>query len=1064
MKKLYTAMVLVLVLSGFQSMAQRTITGNVTSAEDKLPMIGVSVVVEGTKTGTSTNMDGNYSLTVDDKAKALTFSYVGMQKKFVPIGENLNINVVMSPDESSFKDVVVTAVAIKREQQSLGYSTTTVKSDDINRAADRSPIEALRGKVAGVNITSSNGDPGSSTRIVLRGGSSILGDNQALLVVDGVPIDNSNFGAGNDPNGNSDVLNNNFDAGNRGNDLNPQDIESITVLKGPAAAALYGARAANGALIITTKSGKKTADGGRKFKVSFNSNYTFSNILRLPEFQNEFGQGGEKLPDSRENFSWGPKFDGVVRPWGQAVDGKQRVKPYSALPNNVSQFFDLSKTYNNNVSIEGGNKSTSYYLSYNNISTTGVIPGTAYQRNLIRTNVTHNFSDKLSSTFTFNYTKTQGDYAIQGQGDFSVYNQVLQTPRDISLLELRDLTDSFNLPETYYGAYTLNPWFVLKNQEVKNNVDRFNTTASITYKPLKWLDILGRFGADIYTDTRTQKLAKYAFENQTFPYEYAGRYSQDIYRNNIFNSDIIISAGNTWDNGVTFSGLIGNNIFARSLKNTYASTAGLNIDGLYVLGNSQDRPITSNLMSERRLVGLYGELNFDYKKYVFLNFSFRNDWSSTLPVKKRSYFYPSVNAAFVLTELVKIDRKYLSYCKIRAGFAQVGSGGEDPYLLTNVYVENAIGDGYNESEVNSPYPNPSGDLAAAYTVSNNLRNPNLKPELVTSWEVGTELGFWEDKINIDFTYYQNRSKNLILVTAPVAPSSGYTSQVINAGIQSNKGVELGVRLVPVSLQNGFKWEVYGTFTKNDNKVVELPNGVDQIVLGGLSDMSIVARKGLPYGSFYALTAKRDPQGRVVVDPVTGQPLLADEAQILGSYQPNWMGSIGTALSYKGLRFSILFDTKQGGQIYSRTMDVQEFVGTSPNTLNNNREDFIVPNSVIEVSDGVYQPNTSVYAHHQDYWTVYNNADRGAHLISASFTKLREISLSYSFPAKWFKKTKFITGAEVRFFGNNVALWTPKSNTYIDPETSSYGAGNAQGFEFGTTPSLRNLGFGFKLDF
>ncbi|MFN8322507.1 MAG: SusC/RagA family TonB-linked outer membrane protein [Chitinophagales bacterium] len=1058
MKQMYKALVIVLVLLCQVAVAQRTITGTVISSNDRQPVIGANVVVEGTQTGSVTDVDGKFSINVTEQAKNLTISYVGMKKKVVPIGSSNEVNVSLEADLSNFDEVVVTAIAIKREQRSLGYSTTTVKSDDLNKAADRSPLEALRGKVSGVNITSANGDPGSSTRVVLRGGSSILGNNQALIVVDGVPIDNSSFAS-------DDVLNNNYDGGNRANDLNPQDIESITVLKGPAAAALYGQRAANGALIVTTKSGSKTAQEGRKFKVSYNSNFTFSNVLRLPKFQNEYGQGGGKLGDTRENFSWGPKFDGVVRPWGQVVDGKQKVKPYAALPNNVKEFFDLGKTFNNNISIEGGNKNTNYYLSFNNIKTNGVIPNTSYNRNSIRTNLTHNFSDKLSTTATFNYTKTQGDYAIQGQGDFSVYNQILQTPRDISLLELKDLTDSFNLPETYYGAYTINPWYALSKQSVTNNVDRFNSVTSLTYAPVEWLSMTGRFGADIYTDTRTQKLAKYSFGNQGGDFNYAGRYAEDIYRSNIYNSDIIISAGHTFKNGVTFGGLIGNNIFAKSLRTTSAATAGLNIEGLYTLGNSQDRPIISNTLLQRRLVGLFGEVNLDYKKYVFLNFSFRNDWSSTLPKGKNSYFYPSVNAAFVLTELVKIDPKILSYLKIRAGFAQAGSGGEDPYLLTNVFVENSIGDGYNESEVNSPYPSGgTGELAAAYTVSDNLRNPNLKPEKTTSWEIGTEIGFWNDRVNIDFTYYQAKSKDLILVTAPVAPSSGFTSQVINAGTSRNQGVELGLRLTPVVTASGFKWEVFGTFTKNNNKVLELPNGVDQITLGGLSDMAIVARKGEAYGSFYALTAQRDPQGRVVVDPVSGQPLLADEAQILGSYQPNWLGSLGTSLSYKGLKFSILFDTKQGGKIYSRTMDVQEFVGTSPNTLNNDREDFIVPNSVIETSPGVFVENTTVLANHQDYWTVYNNADRGAHLLSASFTKLREMSLSYSLPAKLLKKTKFITGVEVKFFGTNLALWTPKANTFIDPETSSYGAGNAQGFEFGTTPSLRNIGFGFKLDF
>jgi outer membrane receptor protein involved in Fe transport len=595
-------------------------------------------------------------------------------------------------------------------------------------------------------------------------------------------------------------------------------------------------------------------------------------------------------------------------------------------------------------------------------------------------------------------------------------------------------------------------------------VDRFNTTASLTYAPLKWLDITGRFGADVYTDSRFQKMAKYDFENQGSHFFNVGRYSEDIYRSNLYNSDIIISAGHTWENGVTFGGLIGNNLFAKAQRVSNAATAGLNIEGLYTLGNSVDRPVTKSALYERRIIGVYGELNFDYKKFIFLNVTMRNDWASTLPKDNNSFFYPAVNASFIFTEVVKVNPKILSYWKIRAGFAQAGSGGEDPYLLTNVFVETSIDDGYQDSEVNSPYPSGDGELAGAYTVSGNLKTGQLKPEKTTEWEVGTDISFWNDRVNLDFTYYQRFSKDLILTTAPVAPSSGFTSQVINAGRVSNKGVELGLRFVPVSLKNSFKWELFGTFTKNVNKVEELPEGVDQITLGGLSDLAIVAREGQPYGSFYGTTARRDPNGRIVVDATSGQPLLDDEPIILGSYQPDWIGSLGTALSFKGLRFSILFDTKQGGKIWSRTMDVSEFVGTSPNTLNNDREDFIVPNSVIEVSEGVFEENTTVKANHQDYWTIYNNADRGAHLLPATFTKLREISLSYSLPGKVLKKSKFISGIEIRVYGSNLALWTPKVNTFIDPETSSYGAGNAQGFEYQTTPSLRNIGFGFKLDF
>ncbi len=1063
MKQMYKALVLVFVLACNMAIAQRTITGTVTSAADKQPVIGANVVVDGSTTnGAVTDVDGKYSITVDETAKKLVISYVGMRKQTITLGASNQVDVVLEEDNSTFDDVVVTALAVKREKRELGYSTTTVKSEDLSKASQSSALSSLQGKVAGAQITNATGAPGGSTRVVLRGGSSFTGDNNALIVVDGVPIDNSYYGVGDDLNGQADVLNNQYDAGNRGNDINPQDIESVTVLKGASAVALYGQRGANGAVLITTKKGalSSTDKPGKKFKVSFSTQTSFTRPLKLAERQTEFGQGGEKAMDLRENFNWGPKLDGTLKPWGQEVDGEQRVKPYSALPNSLNNFFTTGKTYNNNLSISGANKGTNYYLSYNNYKYEGIFPGTGYMRNSIRTNISHDFGDKLSSLVTFNYVKTNGDMVSQGQSDASPYFQLLNIPIDIPIAELKDLDNKFNKPETYFGAYYQNPYWVLANNKTTNNVDRFTTNITLDYKPLKWLTFTGRFGSDVYSDSRYQKWRKYSFDNQGFAKDLPGRYSEDIYRTNVINADVIVRGQHTFKDKYSLNVFLGGNFYSNSIKNTFGQTAGLAIDNLYTFANSQDRPTLSNGVYKKAQTAVYFDASFGYDNFFFFGITGRNDWSSTLPSNNRSYFYPGVNTSLVLSELIKANPMALSYWKIRASFAQMGKDAE-PYALRNVFVSGVIGDGYDQSEIHSPFVSANGSNVTGYTMSNQLANPKLKPEISSTWEAGTEISFLKDRLSIDFTYYWKRTKNQI-ISVPAAPSSGYTSRIINAGLLQNQGVELSVRTVPVNMK-GVKWEIYGTFTKNFSKVIKVADNAKQIVIGGLSSMGIVIREGEPYGSFYSITSERDPNGNPVVNEATGVPIMTSSAKIVGNFQPKWLGSIGTTLTYKGLRFSTLFDARIGGVFYSGTRDLQKFVGSDPITLYNNREDFVVPNSVYLGGDGQYHPN-AVPVHYQDYWTNYISQDYAHNLVSASFVKLREISLSYSLPKKWMDKTKYISGIELSLFGNNVWMWTPKQNTYADPELNAYGAGNAQGFEFYNIPSVRSLGFGVKVDF
>lgn len=1067
MRKGLTVLFLLLISLSGQVMAQsRTVKGKVTAAEDGTPIIGATILAKGTNVGTVTNAEGVYTLNVPEGVDVLVVKFIGMKDTEAKIN-GATVNVVLGADVTTLTETVVTANAIRRDKRSLGYAAPIVKSDELTRGQSSSAINALAGKVAGVNITTTASAPGSSSRIVLRGGSSIAGNNQALLVVDGIPIDNSSVIGGGDSRST-------IDYGNRGNDINPDDIESISVLKGPAAAALYGSRASNGAVVITTKTGKKGA--GTKQEITYNTAATFSNILKLPDFQNEFGQGYLKGPDVHENFSWGAPFDGSMKPWGQAINGVQLEKPYVAQKDNVKKFFELGKAWQNNVSLSGGTEKSTYYLSLNALNSNGVMPGSddRYNKYGVRFNGSTELSNKFSTSIGVNYTKINSNMVQGGQGDGSVYNNVLQTPRDIPLQDMGDLSNPYysygnlldedgNAAYGYYGAYTDHPYWVLRNYKNKNDVDRVNGNFTVSYKPLAWLSIVERLGADVYSDRRRMSQPKYdlvPFDKVNYSRNAKsdpGTYAENTINLSEITHDLMVTAQHDFSKDFNASLLVGNNIRQRTMTTLDAATnvAGLVVPGLYSLSNSSGPVASDNFYSQRRLVGLYAELNLAYKSMLFLGATARNDWSSTLPSASRSFFYPSVNASFVFTELFKNSdfSRVLNYGKIRGAWASVGNDA-DPYQLLTYYRKTAIVGGF----ANTTFP--FGDLPG-FSMGNTIGNPNLKPERTDAFEVGTELNFLDNRIAVDFSYYQNRSKDQILA-APIAPATGFNFEVMNTGVIENKGVELAVRATPIRTSTGFIWEVFGTYTKNKNTVVSLLPGVDQVVIGGVGGMSIVAAVGKPYGTFYTRDFLRDEQGRMVINQESGLPEQTDVPTYLGSYNPKYMASWGTDLTFKGITLHALFETKQGGQFYSRTSDIMTFVGTTPRTVVNNRDPYVVPNTVIN-DGGTYKPNTDVETDWESFWTNQQAVPDAAHVIDASYIKLRELALSYRLPRTVLNRTPF-GDLTVGLFGNNLWLHTPKSNMFADPEVNSGGATNEQGFDFTAQPSLRNFGVNLKVSF
>lgn len=1025
------------------------------------PVVGATVRVANTAKGTVTDMNGIFKLNVEEGTR-LTISAIGMKTTTMEAQDGMSVRMVL--DRQSLRETVVTAQAVRREKASLGYSTATLNNDELNRGNNVSALSALSGKVSGVNVTNSTGGPGGSTRVVIRGEKSINGNNNALIVVDGIPLNNGNRLRTNSLK--------QVDFGNRGNDINPDDIESVSVLKGAAATALYGSEGANGAIMITTKSGKAKSKTG-KTEVGFSTGYTWSNVLKYPTFQNKFGQGDVHglYDDRRENFSWGLPFDNEIRPWGQIINGHQKVKPYAAVEDNVKDFFNTGKAWENNLSLSGGTEKSNFFVGFNSLNSNGVVPNTFVDRYSIRVNANHEFANNFFSSFNVNYINGESRVDQGGQGEGSVWNNVCQQPRDIPIKELEDLDNIFNSMNSvdstgarrygYYGAYTENPYWVAKYFDNRNRFDRLLGQTTIGWRISQNFTLSNRFGGEILSDRvylKSPKLNSTAFEElwSGSPKSFNGGYFESTDNFTSYFNDLILSM-NFQIEKLGINALLGNSISKR--RSNYLSseidpvTNGLIIEDYYNFDNASSKVASNNLLTQSSKVGLYGSVTFDIDKFFFLEFTGRNDWSSTLSFDNHSYFYPAVSASWLFSRHFSENcRKYFTYGKLRANVSSVGFDAAAYDNNNPGFVQTDINSGFGSNIF--PFNGVPG-----YTYQDRIGNPGLKPERQSGKEIGLDLSFFGDRLSMDVTLYSNIQRDQILAV-PTPASSGYTSRFINTGEIQNKGIELGLRVSPVKTSK-VRWDLFGTYTKNKNTVLSLADGVDRVILGGFSGMSIVAAVGKPFGTFYAIDLATDSQGRQIIDSATGNPLSTLAPNYLGSFQPKFMASWGTSLNFHGFTFNMLFDTKQGGYFYSRTKDILEFVGVTPSSIVNNREGYVWSNSVYEDANGNYVPNTTITTDPYTYYTAANVKAASQDLVKAGYIKLREISIGYRMPTKWFNKC-FIGSGMVSLYGNNLFIWTNAGNDYVDPEVNSGGATNEQGFDFSARPSLRN--YGFKVGF
>ncbi|WP_316802488.1 SusC/RagA family TonB-linked outer membrane protein [Pedobacter nototheniae] len=1039
MKKLLQSLFILMFVAITAIAQERTITGTVTSQDDRLPIPGVSVKVKGTQSGAVTDANGKYSVKVPSGSSVLEFTFIGYATHSRTITGSGVINVVLTSDAQSLNEVVVSAAGLTARKKELGNAQTTLKNDQLTQAKPTNIVAGLTGKVAGLNIqgVSSGVDP--NYRIILRGMRSITGNNQALIVVDNVIVPNT-------------VLSN----------LNPDDIEDLTVLNGASSAALYGSAASNGALIITTKRGKR---GGGGLDIKVTNTTTLEQVAFFPQLQKEFGSGSDNdlqiyLP--YENQQYGPRFDGIVRPIGRPLqDGSIQSVPYS-YTDGKNKFWDTGVTNVTDFSINSGSEKGSLYASGQYLTSTGTTPGDKYNRATVRIGGTQKISDKIDFNYSTYYAQNRNDKTTQTG---NIYNYLLNAPSQANLTDYSDWRNNpFANPNGYYNAYYNNPYFMADNYRQQIRKDYFIGSAEIKYKPLNWLDFTGRIGITTLNQSSKSYSDVFIYSDYTKSISGSSEYkNQDILGgvtdaanyNTTISSDFIAHAQkkvNDFKFDLTALAQLQN----KQYKTVSASVAGLVTPGLFNLSNSTNPPTAGEANYLYRSYGLTGKLDIAYKDYLFLTATGRNDWVSNLAPQNRSFFYPSVSLSFVATDAIQAlkDIKEIDFIKLRGGWSKVGQvnlGNANDFGA--YYLEPTFGQG-------SGYPyNGKGGL----TVGNTLISPSLKPEITQGFEAGIEYSLMKSRISGTATYFNTKTTNQTIPTG-ISNASGYSGYLTNTGKTSSKGIELALSVVPLRTED---WEITlgSTFTHYDNKVLEIGSGLTQLTLAAYGGSAgSYAVEGQPFPVIQGKTHVRDPQGRIIVDPITGYPSATDNISVLGQASaPDQLG-LNINVKYKGITLYASGEYRTGNIIYNSGGTTFDFSGAGINTIAYNRDRFVIPNSSY-LLNGQYVPNTNITVRDggPGYWTIAGprtGIDEN-YVTSAAFWKIREISLAWDIPKSFLMKSKVVKAAKISVQGRNLFIFLPKTNVYTDPEYSDGDAsssGNAIGLTgLNQTPPSRFYG-------
>ncbi|MFY0255238.1 SusC/RagA family TonB-linked outer membrane protein [Chitinophaga sp. 30R24] len=1051
--------------------------------ETNEPFPGATIVEKGTANGITSGPDGAFTLSVKEGA-ILVVTAVGYSVVEVKAADAGIIRLKAAVKQ--LQDIVVTAAGIARQKNSLGYAVSSVNSDKLAQKSEPDPVRALTGKVAGVNIQSAGGVAGGGTNITIRGNSSLNGNNQPLFVVDGVPFDNSSFAnVGAATVGSVGVTNRAFD-------LDPNNIQTMTVLKGAAAAALYGSRAANGAIIITTKAGKKKSRKGTE--ITYNTGYSIEEVSGLPEYQTKYGQGTNN--DYRQGVyaSWGQPFEGVksmlpsrstiphqlTRQFSSAVfpqfyeaDGVTPILvPYkSYAKENAKNFFRQGSVYENAITISSGSEKGNFNAGFSNTQNKGVVPGNEIDRTSVNVGGNIKLDNKFYASGSINYVITRQKTPPVGGTTGSIMSTLMYVPTsyDLTHYPYENPIDGSNVYD-YTGVD--NPYWSVKHSPSTSAVDRYYGNLVLGFDPLPWLNVQNTIGFNAYTDRRLNVRGK-----GSSSYPNGSITADNIYRQELDNT-LLLTATRRLLPDVSLRVILGNNVNQRLTDRKAFYGDNIIVADLADMNNTSSvTPIqlTNNRnILKQRYYAFFTDVTFDYRNFASLNLVGRNDVSSTLPANNRSYFYGGINGSFVFTEALKLSGNVLNLGKVRAGYTRVGNEAS-PYQTQNFYQINPVlGATGSPANVGLPFTPPGGIVYNVVTQADLLTNASLKPEFITELELGTALQFFHNRIGVDFTWYNKKSTSQIFqVTA--APSSGYTSQILNLGEATNKGVEIGLNLTPIQITNGFNWDISANFTRNRNMIVNL-GGYERFSYGGANGTSSVHIVGQPYGLIQGTAYARDEDGEVLIDPNTGKPLISGALRAIGNPNPDFMMGITNTFQYKNFSLSVLFDWKQGGQLYSRTvaemlsrgvtrdMENREFMIVSPGVLGD-----INTQTALHDDKGNKIPNNVALSWEDHFFSGSMGPGNGGinegAVFDATVFRLREISLGYEIPKSFLGKSPF-GSAFLSLSGRN--LWYKAPNfpqyTHFDPEVSSLGVGNSQGYDNLAVPTTRRFGLNLKCSF
>lgn len=1019
---------------------EKTISGTVSDKSGVLP--GVSVVIEGSNKGVETDFDGKYSIEANS-GDVFVFRYLGYETAKITVATSNIINVTLVEGGEVLDEIVITAFGIKRSEKALGYSVQSLKGDAMTEARESNLTNAISGKIAGVQVTGTSGSVGASSRIVLRGNSSITGNNEPLYVVDGVPISNSSFGSAGSGGG--------VDLPNGAADINPDDIETITVLKGPNAAALYGLRAGNGVIVITTKKG----DANKKFSVSINTNVTMSNPLLLPDYQNSYGQGGDTNFFSYLDGASGGIGDGVDESWGPALDaGLEFIQwdsqltnngnptPWVSSPDNVKDFLNTGINISNNVSISSGG----FRLSVSNSEQTGMVPFTELKKFSVGLSGNLQLGDKMKASVSLNYFNQDSDnIPISGYNNENPFQQFIWSARQVNFSDLRDWrnfplapvgTAAEGTPLNWNHNFQNNPYWVLETNRNTLGKDRLIGNVELVSQLTDNLTLSTKLGLDTFSQYTTNRQAVGSNNAQN------GSYAERQIRFEEVNAQFLLNYNKDFSEDFTFSINFGGNHMNRNYDRISGSLPALELPNLYNLSNLQTGSTANvgNYHSGQQINSLLAFGQFAYKDMFFLDFTGRNDWASILPTANNSFFYPSVTASAVLSDVFPVIKEgSINFLKIRGGWSQVGSTGAlGAYSLNQTFGLSNSGFGNQASVPNTQY------------------NPNLKAETVTGIEFGIDAKMFGNRLRFSATYYDQQSADL-LVPIQVTAATGFTNVWDNIADMSNKGYELQLGGTVIKKED-FSFDIDVNFAKNNNEVTSLGD-LDTYVLGGQWGISLEAKPGQPYGTLIGRDFQRTEKGQVIYQD--GLPLVDSTPQAVGNIAPDWTGGASFSFRYKNFDFSTLIDAKIGGDVHSMTYAWGRYAGTLSETMEG-RETGLVGVGVMSDGNGGYVPNDVLVTAKAYNQRSFSNGVESSSVFDASYVKLRQISIGYSLP-KEFIKNSVVKSLKISVVGRNLAILYKRA-PHIDPETGFSASNGNQGQEFGQYPSARNIGFNINMKF